>query len=148
MSRSRESPPFERSLPTLPQRSRACHYLRSADSERSRGLLRPLLDGSRNPVGAHARHHRARRLLLLTCDSKGRSRGVTFVTENVGSENHELAFLPGGGEVPFKDAGEPDEDACCRRSLRAGGLRSRDELQRYLRPRPWDLHLVLHRRQP
>ena len=36
---------------------------------------------------------------------------VTFVAENVGSENHELAFLPGGGEVPVTDEGEPDEDA-------------------------------------
>lgn len=36
---------------------------------------------------------------------------VTFDAENVGSENHELAFLPGGGEVPMTDEGEPDEDA-------------------------------------
>lgn len=36
---------------------------------------------------------------------------VTFAAENVGSENHELAFLPGGGEVPLTDTGEPDEAA-------------------------------------
>lgn len=36
---------------------------------------------------------------------------VTFVAENTGSENHELAFLPGGGEVPLNDEGESDEDA-------------------------------------
>ncbi len=36
---------------------------------------------------------------------------VTFAAENVGAENHELAFLPGGGEVPLTDEGEPDEDA-------------------------------------
>lgn len=36
---------------------------------------------------------------------------VTFAAENVGSEIHELAFLPGGGEVPMTDEGEPDEDA-------------------------------------
>lgn len=36
---------------------------------------------------------------------------VTFAAENVGEEDHELAFLPGGGEVPLTDDGEPDEDA-------------------------------------
>lgn len=36
---------------------------------------------------------------------------VTFAAENTGSENHELAFLPGGGEVPLNDEGDPDEDA-------------------------------------
>lgn len=36
---------------------------------------------------------------------------VTFATTNVGEEAHELAFLPGGGEVPFTDEGVPDEDA-------------------------------------
>jgi plastocyanin len=36
---------------------------------------------------------------------------VTFTGENVGAENHELAFLPGGGEVPLTAQGEPDEDA-------------------------------------
>lgn len=36
---------------------------------------------------------------------------VTFAANNTGSENHELAFLPGGGEVPLNDDGEPDEDA-------------------------------------
>lgn len=36
---------------------------------------------------------------------------VTFAANNVGEENHELAFLPGGGEVPFTAGGEPDEDA-------------------------------------
>jgi plastocyanin len=35
---------------------------------------------------------------------------VTFEAWNVGEESHELAFLPGGGEVPFAD-GAPDEDA-------------------------------------
>ncbi len=36
---------------------------------------------------------------------------VTFAANNAGSENHELAFLPGGGEVPLTAEGEPDEDA-------------------------------------
>lgn len=36
---------------------------------------------------------------------------VTFATSNEGEELHELAFLPGGGEVPFTDDGAPDEDA-------------------------------------
>lgn len=36
---------------------------------------------------------------------------VTFAAANAGSENHELAFLPGGGDVPLNDEGEPDEDA-------------------------------------
>lgn len=36
---------------------------------------------------------------------------VTFSATNVGDENHELAFLPGGGEVPLTEEGEPDEDA-------------------------------------
>ena len=35
---------------------------------------------------------------------------TTFVAENIGQEPHELAFLPGGGEVPFVD-GVPDEEA-------------------------------------
>ena len=36
---------------------------------------------------------------------------ITFATRNAGSEAHELAFLPGGGEVPFTEDGSPDEDA-------------------------------------
>lgn len=36
---------------------------------------------------------------------------VTFATSNVGDEAHELAFLPGSGEVPLNDDGDPDEDA-------------------------------------
>jgi plastocyanin len=35
---------------------------------------------------------------------------ITFEVTNNGSENHELAFLPGGGEVPVVD-GAPDEEA-------------------------------------
>ena len=35
---------------------------------------------------------------------------VTFDTTNEGSEPHELAFLPGGGDVPFT-ADAPDEEA-------------------------------------
>lgn len=35
---------------------------------------------------------------------------VTFEASNTGEEDHELAFLPGGAEVPFRD-GAPDEDA-------------------------------------
>jgi plastocyanin len=38
--------------------------------------------------------------------------GVTaFATRNVGDQPHELAFLPGGGEVPFTEDGAPDEEA-------------------------------------
>ena len=36
---------------------------------------------------------------------------VTFAVRNEGEEEHELAFLPGGGDVPLTDDGEPDEDA-------------------------------------
>ncbi len=36
---------------------------------------------------------------------------VTFDATNAGEEDHELAFLPGGGEVPLTDEGEPDEAA-------------------------------------
>lgn len=36
---------------------------------------------------------------------------ITFATTNAGGEAHELAFLPGGGDVPFTDEGEPDEAA-------------------------------------
>jgi plastocyanin len=36
---------------------------------------------------------------------------VTFAATNAGAENHELAFLPGGGEIPLTDDGAPDEDA-------------------------------------
>jgi len=36
---------------------------------------------------------------------------VTFAAKNMGTENHELAFLPGGGEVPLTAGGEPDEEA-------------------------------------
>ena len=35
---------------------------------------------------------------------------VAFTARNVGSENHELAFLPGGGDVPVAN-GRPDEGA-------------------------------------
>lgn len=36
---------------------------------------------------------------------------VTFAATNEGTENHEVAFLPGGGDVPFTEDGAPDEDA-------------------------------------
>lgn len=36
---------------------------------------------------------------------------ITFATTNDGGEAHELAFLPGGGEVPFTEDGAPDEEA-------------------------------------
>jgi plastocyanin len=36
---------------------------------------------------------------------------VTFQVTNSGSERHELAFLPGGGEVPMTEDGAPDEEA-------------------------------------
>lgn len=36
---------------------------------------------------------------------------ITFATTNTGAEAHELAFLPGGGDVPFTDDGVPDEEA-------------------------------------
>ncbi|MCO8126179.1 hypothetical protein NHL50_03050 [Acidimicrobiia bacterium EGI L10123] len=36
---------------------------------------------------------------------------VTFAATNVGEEAHELAFLPGGGEVPLTQDGAPDEEA-------------------------------------
>ncbi len=36
---------------------------------------------------------------------------VTFHAENVGTMDHEIAFLPGGGDVPLDDDGAPDEAA-------------------------------------
>lgn len=36
---------------------------------------------------------------------------VTFVADNRGEHPHELAFLPGGGDVPLTDDGAPDEAA-------------------------------------
>jgi plastocyanin len=36
---------------------------------------------------------------------------VTFAATNQGEEDHELAFLPGGGEVPLTADGAPDEEA-------------------------------------
>jgi plastocyanin len=36
---------------------------------------------------------------------------VGFAVTNAGTENHELAVLPGGGDVPLTTAGHPDEDA-------------------------------------
>lgn len=36
---------------------------------------------------------------------------VTFLATNGGNEDHELAVLPGGGDVPFIEPGVPDEDA-------------------------------------
>lgn len=36
---------------------------------------------------------------------------ITFTLDNEGSANHELAFLPGGGDVPLTADGAPDEDA-------------------------------------
>ncbi len=36
---------------------------------------------------------------------------VTFATSNTGEQYHELAFLPGGGDVPLTAEGEPDEEA-------------------------------------
>lgn len=36
---------------------------------------------------------------------------VTFLATNGGSEDHEFAVLPGGGDVPFIEPGVPDEDA-------------------------------------
>ena len=36
---------------------------------------------------------------------------VTFATTNDGEQAHELAFLPGGGDVPLTEDGAPDEDA-------------------------------------
>lgn len=36
---------------------------------------------------------------------------TTFTLDNDGASNHELAFLPGGGDVGFTAPGEPDEAA-------------------------------------
>ena len=36
---------------------------------------------------------------------------VTFAVTNAGTQDHELAVLPGGGDVPITTAGHPDEDA-------------------------------------
>lgn len=44
----------------------------------------------------------------ITIDEAG---VVTFAVSNTGEEPHELAFLPGGVEVPFTEDGQPDEAA-------------------------------------
>lgn len=36
---------------------------------------------------------------------------ITFAASNIGEQYHELAFLPGGGDIPLTAEGEPDEDA-------------------------------------
>lgn len=36
---------------------------------------------------------------------------TTFEVDNAGGEAHEVAFLPGGGDVPLTDDGAPDEAA-------------------------------------
>jgi plastocyanin len=36
---------------------------------------------------------------------------VTFAATNAGTQNHEMAMLPGGGDVPLTTAGHPDEAA-------------------------------------
>ncbi len=36
---------------------------------------------------------------------------VTFAATNRGTVDHEVAFLPGGGEVPLTGQGNPDEEA-------------------------------------
>ena len=36
---------------------------------------------------------------------------VTFAVTNAGTLDHEMAVLPGGGDVPLNSAGNPDEDA-------------------------------------
>jgi plastocyanin len=36
---------------------------------------------------------------------------VTFAVTNDGTEPHEVAFLPGGGELPMTEDGLPDEEA-------------------------------------
>ena len=51
------------------------------------------------------------RLLLRPPTSEVAAGIVTFPATNEGTENHELAFLPGGGDVPFIEPGVPDEDA-------------------------------------
>lgn len=40
-----------------------------------------------------------------------RAGAVNFVAHNIGTEDHEVAFLPGGGPVPTVPGGEPDEAA-------------------------------------
>ncbi len=67
--------------------------------------------------GARGRRHRdrrdhARRVRSSTRPSITVAAGVvTFAATNEGTENHELAFLPGGGEIPLTADGAPDEDA-------------------------------------
>jgi plastocyanin len=48
---------------------------------------------------------------FVPADGDAASGVVTFAATNVGQEAHELAFLPGGGEVPFTEDGAPDEEA-------------------------------------
>lgn len=68
---------------------------------------------------------------------------TTFATTNASDQPHELAFLPGGGEVPFTESGEPDEEALAE----AGAFeRPGSGVQRHLRARARHLHTLLHRR--
>ena len=70
-----------------------------------------------SPVGTEL-EDQATETISLTTDEYAFSRNdfeatagiVTFEVTNQGDEPHELAFLPGGGEVPYTD-GAPDEDA-------------------------------------
>ena len=71
---------------------------------------------------------------------------VTFAATNNGTLNHELAFLPGGGEVPLTTAGTPDEDALgTAGAFELEAFGSGLSLRRHLRPEARHLHPVLHR---
>ena len=57
------------------------------------------------------RRHHARGVRLRPAAVEVAAGVVTFAASNAGTENHELAFLPGGGDVPLTEDGAPDEDA-------------------------------------
>jgi plastocyanin len=70
-----------------------------------------------NPVGTDLAPRATQQLqielqdfLFSPATVEARAGVATFAATNSGTENHELAFLPGGGEVPMAQ-GEPDEAA-------------------------------------
>ncbi|MGH8901415.1 MAG: plastocyanin/azurin family copper-binding protein [Egibacteraceae bacterium] len=89
-----------------------------ADDGAASGTASGVAAGECHPVGTKL-EGKARETVSVGLDEytfrpasiKVQAGTVTFEAENVGEENHELAFLPGGGDVPLTSDGVPDEDA-------------------------------------
>lgn len=77
-----------------------------------------MADAACNPVNPALQTEAGEQVAIAAVDYAYRPAAVevasgvtTFEVVNQGGEVHELAFLPGGGEVPFTADGEPDEAA-------------------------------------